>query len=278
MSADMLTRVSTMQAHAPVFRHSAVRSVIFRSATVALKHGGRNLDDGRSLVIDCMEAHDGNFLVDAVVASFLTARCTHTHTHSHCSICSMSDNCIDYLLPAHEWRQHSLCNGDRPPVGNDYIKTPLSASVDDGRDSMNVLSNNTLIAQSRPLHCVSKKYATQPATIIGPILWGHSGPFCHALSLLSSSSLLWTSMRRRRATVATAGEWQCGVRRLAVANGPNIFQMLLVLTLVVRFQWFLVQILLSELCHQMIKRWSIFPPHLYIVHCVSKKRQWRSTL
>jgi len=35
-------------------------------------------------------------------------------------------------------------------------------------------------------------------------------------------------MRRRRATVATPGEWQCGVRRLAVANGPNIFQTLLV--------------------------------------------------
>jgi len=37
-------------------------------------------------------------------------------------------------------------------------------------------------------------------------------------------------------TVATPGEWQCkirkgGVRGLAVANGPNIFQMLLVVYL-----------------------------------------------
>jgi len=60
----------------------------------------------------------------------------------------------------------------------------------------------------------------------GSLILSHSSPLCHALS---SSSLLWTSMRRWRVTVATPGEWQCGVRRLAVANGPHIFQMLLVI-------------------------------------------------
>ena len=48
--------------------------------------------------------------------------------------------------------------------------------------------------------------------LIGPIPWGHSGPLCHALSLsssVSSLSMSWTTMRRRRATVplATPGEW-----------------------------------------------------------------------
>ena len=66
--------------------------------------------------------------------------------------------------------------------------------------------------------------------LFGPILWGHSGPLCHVLSLSLASS--WTSMRRRHATVLacdSSDTWWMGVRRLAVAKGPNIFQMLLVL-------------------------------------------------
>jgi len=109
--------------------------------------------------------------------------------------------------------------------------------TDNGRNTINVARTD-----NSGDHLIIITYAKHPRTIqIDPmrryracwaILWGHSGPLCHALSLLSSSSslsmLLWTSMRKRRATVATPGEWQCGVRRIAVANGPNIFQMLLV--------------------------------------------------
>jgi len=74
--------------------------------------------------------------------------------------------------------------------------------------------------------------------------WYVLGPFYGAISVPSITRCRCCRCRRcghrwaggvrqwRRAIVATPGEWQCktgGVRRLAVANGPNILQMLLVL-------------------------------------------------
>jgi len=98
---------------------------------------------------------------------------------------------------------------------------------------------------------------------LGPILWGHSGPLsrvvvvdvmdieslwisilhCHSKGVATVARRLCYSWLRLNlvvvSTVATPGEWQCkirtgGVQRLAVANGPNIFQMLLVIITMIK--------------------------------------------
>jgi len=87
--------------------------------------------------------------------------------------------------------------------------------------------------------------------VIGPILWGHSGPVCHALLLLLSMLSLWTSILHCHSpdvatvarclrysyswlrlilvvvTVVTPGEWQCKIRTGGVwqlAVGPTFFK------------------------------------------------------
>ena len=80
------------------------------------------------------------------------------------------------------------------------------------------ISSNQLIASSpasgkvKSLQTTIRKHSQW--ALIGPIPWGHSGPLCHTLSLLSlsSSSLSWTSMHRWRTTVplATSGELAWG--------------------------------------------------------------------
>jgi len=75
---------------------------------------------------------------------------------------------------------------------------------------------------------VNMPFTEEDKILIGPTPWGHSGPLCHALSLSS----MWTSHAACAIAIdgvrlATPGNWQCnGGSHLA--NGPNIFQMLLV--------------------------------------------------
>jgi len=144
------------------------------------------------------------------------------------------------------WKTYPLLQGG-PKIALFLYALPLSNNYnnwfDDALKPATPLSNGVISETLRQFAISQGSVATYLSCGeifsdgIGPILWGHSGPLCHALSSLSSLSLLWTSMRRRRATVATPGEWQCGVRRLAVANGPNIFQMLLVINFSLFWKW-----------------------------------------
>jgi len=71
------------------------------------------------------------------------------------------------------------------------------------------------------------------SNVIGPIPWGHSGPPLSRVVVVVVVVVV-VDIDAQAASVATPGEWR--VRRLAVANGPNIFQMLLVqLTIVFSF-------------------------------------------
>ena len=59
--------------------------------------------------------------------------------------------------------------------------------------------------------------------VIRPIPWGHSGPLSRVVVVVV------VDIDAQAARDSTASDiWWIGVRRLVVANGPNIFQMLLV--------------------------------------------------
>ena len=122
------------------------------------------------------------------------------------------------LSPVSRIRSTSSIRADRPTVDR--------SSVPSDRDRV-LLTFTTCIISTCSFYCTparthigrKRRFRISLRSVcyvhFGPIPWGHSGPLCHALSLLLSSSS-WTSMCRRRATVAavaTPGEWQCKMAR-----------------------------------------------------------------
>jgi len=79
-------------------------------------------------------------------------------------------------------------------------------------------SHTTITIVSGASASILAKYVLYSLLIafIGPILWGHSGPLCHSLSLSLWTSILHCCSWLRLilvvvSTVATPGEWQCKI-------------------------------------------------------------------